>query len=492
MNDNLDQLVSRRSFLRQGSCAALGLAGITNQVFALRSINAALESVATPFNDYKALICIFMFGGNDSGNTVIPWDGGDQNYADYAQERTTLALTPSELAPNVVAPSNTGTRRFAMHPAFAGVRDLFNQGNVAVLNNVGTLLFPMTRDDYRNSTVPRPSQLFGHNFQQEQWQLTRPDATDGLGWGGRIADMVQANGANPNASVSMNISIAGQSRFLAGRDVTAYSVGRNGPIGLDLNTSRQSQVHQAFLDMLAVQDDPTHPASTPMRKVIADISRRAVDNGALIDSLLDQPTVITTPRPDSNLGQQVQMVARLIEFGMSGLGHNRQVFFVSLGGFDNHNGLIGDPNGLTEQARLGPHGTRLKEVNDALLYLHSALTELGMLDQVTTFTASDFARTYRSNGNGSDHGWGSSQFVMGGSQVDGGKFYGQYNNILLGGPDDSSNTRGQFIPTTAVEQYGFELARWMGVPISEMDTVFPNVSRFLDTRDPATHLNILS
>lgn len=484
MNDNLDHIISRRSFLRQGSCAALGLAGITSQLFSMRAMGAMLDGKTFP--DYKALVCIFLFGGNDSGNTLIPWAGADENWDTYASERTSLAIPQELLAPHVITPPNTGGRSFALHPSLAGLRGLFNQGNVSVLSNVGTLLFPMTRAEYQNGTVPRPPQLFGHNTQQEQWQLSRPNATDALGWGGRIADALQALGTNAGSTVSMNISLSGNSRFLSGRDVTPYSVSTSGPKTLRLNElGDRSRSEQALLDMIAVHQDQTHPASTPMGKVIADVTQRSHENGQLINQLLEKGTAITQETPESNLARQLAMVARLIEFGKSGLGHQRQIFFCATGGFDTHDDQLEG-----QAADQGIHASRLREINDAMVYFWNALGQINMRNSVTTFTASDFGRTYRSNGDGSDHAWGAHHFVMGGDQVDGGKVYGDFPSVLLNGPQDSGN-RGQFIPTTSVDEYGFEFARWMGVPLSDMDTVFPNIGRFLDPNNPGSHLNML-
>jgi uncharacterized protein (DUF1501 family) len=487
MDDRLDQLISRRSFLRRGSCAALGLAGLSSQLLTMRSVHAALDGAT--FGDYRALVCIFLYGGNDSGNTVIPYDGGDQNLAEYQAQRAGLALSASDVAQTIIAPSNTSGRRFALHPSMSGLKALFDAGDLAIVANTGTLLFPMTRHEFRNKLVPAPPQLMAHNWQQEQWQLSRPDALDGVGWGGRLADMLQANGANPDSNVSMSISIAGTSRFLNGKLVTPYSVGRDGPATLNTGSmvgwQDRDEARAAMLDLLAVQDDPTHPGSSAMGKVLADVTRRAVHTSDFIDGLLEQGTAIATPIPtDNSLAEQLAMVARLIEFGQSGLSHERQVFFCSMGGFDNHSGLIG------ATAADGPHADLLRRVNDALVYFHTALGEIGRRDSVTTFTASDFGRTFESNGNGSDHGWGAPHLVMGGSQVDGGKMYGTFPNILIAGPDDSGD-RGTFIPTTSVDAYGFELARWMGVPLSDMSTVFPHISRFLDIHNPSTHLGFM-
>jgi len=484
MDDNLDKIISRRSFLRRGACAALGLGGITSQLFTMRSMGAMLD--ATAFNDYKAMVCIFLFGGNDNGNTLIPYDNGDENYETYAQQRTTLAMPKSALANTVIAPENTMGRRFALHPVLTDVKDLFDSGNISILSNVGTLLEPLTKFQYTNKTGRIPSQLFAHNVQQEQWQLSRPNATDGVGWGGTIADALQSLGANLNSNVSMNISLAGQSIFMTGRNVASYGLGRNGPSLIDIGQySVEQEAQQAFMDMVAVHQDPTHPASSPMSKVLADISNEAVMNSEVIEAIANQYSSIDGfPVPtDNRLAEQLRMVARMI-YGRDELSHKRQIFFVSIGGFDNHDSILG------ETIETGNHARQLKQVNDALAYFWNCLNSMGMQNRVTTFTASDFGRTMRSNGNGSDHGWGSHHFIMGGDHLAGKRIFGEFPSIVLGGLQDTRNG-GQYIPTTSVDAYGFELAKWMGVPYSEMDTVFPHISRFLDIRNPDTHLGFL-
>ncbi|MEM1185491.1 MAG: DUF1501 domain-containing protein [Planctomycetota bacterium] len=477
MNDNLDQLISRRSMLRRGSCAALGVAGIGSQLLTGRAIAAALDGAM--FNDYRALVCVFLFGGNDSGNTLIPIDGGNQNHADYVAQRSNLAIPLAKLGATTISPQNTSGRRFALHPSLTGVKSLFDQGNAALIANVGTLLQPTTKAQYTNGSVPVPNQLFAHNIQQEQWQLSRPDATDGFGWGGRLADMLQANGTNPNATVSMNISIAGTNQFLSGRNVNSYVLGTEGPPGIDGNFER------AFFDMIGAANDPNQPNRNAMVKSVNDITQRALTSNQLVEGILSSSSQIThAPPPGNELAAQLQTVARLIEQGQNGLSHNRQIFFVAIGGFDNHDGLVG-PNGAG-----GPHAGLMTAVDQALMYFWNALGQIGKRDNVTTFTASDFGRTFRSNGNGSDHGWGAHHLVMGGSQVRGNRLYGSFNNIAVDGPDDTG--LGRFIPTTSVDQYGFELARWMGVPVSEIATVFPNISRFLDPSNAATHLGFMA
>ncbi len=485
MNDNLDALINRRSFLRRGSCAAMGLAGITSQLFNMRSMAALLDG--SVFADYRALVCVFLFGGNDSGNTVIPLDGGPENYEDYAAIRGTLAVGRPLLEQNVISPVNTGGRRFGLHPAMADVAQLFEQGNMSILANVGTLVVPTTKAQYNAGSVVLPRQLFAHNVQQEQWQASRPDAIDGLGWGGRIADLLQAQGANPDASVSMNISLAGQSQFLAGRNVVPYSLSNPataGPAELaSSSNATDAAMYTALIDMFAAARDPSHPNPHAMQRALADVADKAVINGDFISDAVSTVSLATPLPPNNSLATQLSHVARLIAIGRTSLRHQRQIFFVSTGGFDNHDGIIGT------DATDGDHASRLSQVNAAIKFFWGALGELGMRDSVTTFTASDFGRTLNSNGNGSDHAWGGHHFVMGGSQLRGRRMFGSFPVLAENGPD--AIRRGTIIPTTAVDEYGFEFARWLGVPMSEAATVFPNITRFLNPLDPATHLGML-
>ncbi|MEM1184450.1 MAG: DUF1501 domain-containing protein [Planctomycetota bacterium] len=486
MDDNLESLINRRSFLRKGACASLGMAGLASQVFTLRTAQALLADTGG-FNDYKAAVCVFLFGGNDSGNMLVPWDGGPENFADYQTARTTLALTQDQAAGQVIAPPGVGGRRFAFHPAMSDVAGLFNAGHASVVANVGTLVEPVTRDGYLNKSANLPPQLFAHNIQQEQWQVSTADAVDRVGWGGRVADVIQSCGANADSPVSMNISLAGTNFFLSGRTVTPYVGSADPSIGVNANFGNVQDkeiLAAAYAEVLAISRSPRFAARNHLAQAYSDVAESAVIGAEAITAALDAPTSITTPTPENGLSQQLAGVAKLIEQGQSILGQTRQIFFVAIGGFDNHDRLIGT------DATDGEHASRLGEVNSGLAYFWNALGEIGMRDNVTTFTASDFGRTYRSNGDGSDHAWGAEHLIMGGSQVNGGRLFGTYPTILPDGPDDAGSN-GRFIPTTSVDQYAFEIARWMGVPISEMTTVFPNLTRFLEPTDPSTHLGIL-
>lgn len=486
MDDNLDRIISRRSFLRHGSCAALGIAGLAGQVFTMRAMASVLDGSSFP--DYRALVCVFLFGGNDNGNTIIPLDNGPENYDDYLARRGTLALTRAQAEAATINPVGLGGRTFGLHPALADVAQLFEQGNASIVANVGTLIQPTTKAEYEGRSVPLPRQLFAHNVQQEQWQLSRPDAVDGVGWGGRIADAIQANGANPDATVSMNISLAGESQFLVGRNVLPYSIrdpSNAGPSGFRFpGLNMDSILHQALLDMYNAARDPEHPNPHAMHRAIADVSEKAVLNGDLVSAAFNNAPLLTPVPANNSLAKQLEHVARLISIRQTALGHQRQIFFVSLGGFDHHDGIIGS------DATDGGHAGRLGQVNGALKFFWDALGEIGMRDSVTTFTASDFGRSLNSNGNGSDHGWGGHHFVMGGSQLEGRRIFGEFPLMAENGPN--AIRRGNLVPTTSVDQYGFELARWLGVPASEMSTVFPNIVRFLDPLNPATHLGMFA
>lgn len=483
MHTDLDRLISRRSALRRGACASLGLGALASQLFTVRMVNAALAGQA--FTDYKALVSIFLFGGNDNGNTIIPFDGGPQNYDFYAATRGALALPQSQLTDTIITPTNTDGRRFALHPSLVNLRNLFEQGNLAIVSNVGTLVEPTSRTEYFNHLVRLPPQLFAHDWQQELWQISTADSVEKVGWGGRIADSLQAVGANAGAKVSMGISIAGNNLFLAGRNVTPFTVSSRGPRLLDTSflsdtPAEQAAIRTAFTDLLALQNNPKFAGANAMQQAYSDITQRAIVNSEQVASLLALPTAITAvPPPGNQLAGQLYMVARLIEHAQSKLKHNRQVFYVAMGGFDSHDGLIN-----------GTHAGLLGNVDAALKFFWDALGQISMREKVTTHTASDFGRTYVSNGNGSDHGWGSHHFVMGGTQVAGRRICGQFPDLTINGPDDTGN--GRYIPTRSVDEYAFELAKWMGVPLSEMPTIFPNLTRFLDPQNPATHIGFMA
>jgi uncharacterized protein (DUF1501 family) len=433
---------TRRTFIRQAACAALGASGLVGTIWDLRKLNAATYSLA---GDYKALVCVFLYGGNDGNNVIIPHDAG--GYAAYATARSVLAIPQSSLLPLI---SSDG-RDFGFHPKLPELQSLFNQGKLAMVANVGTLVAPITKSEYRGGTAAVPPDLFSHSDQSVQWQTTAPNELK-TGWGGRTADLLRS--MNGNTNISLTISVGGTNVFEVGNTVIPFHISPTSNFALaGFNGSASANVRlQAFKELLA------QPHQNLLEKAYADtVTRSIADN----DILLAVPSVQTT-FPGTDLGRQLKMVARFIG-GRANLGMQRQIFFCAVSGYDTHAGQ------LTGQASL------LTELSQALSAFYSATVELGVEQQVTTFTASDFGRTFSSNGVGSDHGWGNHQFVLGGA-VQGGRLYGTFPTLAIDGPDDTG--QGRWIPTTSVEEFSATMASWFGVAASDLPTVFPNIGRF--------------
>lgn len=445
----------RRRFLKVSALSLAGAAlsgpgGISiSRVFGFGPV--ASQST---FPDYKALVGVFLFGGNDSFNNIVP--SSDTEYNVYAQSRQNLAIPQSVLLPiNPVTPDGA---TYGFHPAMTEMRDLFESGHLAVIANIGTLIEPVTKDSYNAKSVTLPPQLFSHNDQQQEWQsANRLGPLKKTGWAGRIADLLDS--ANANQDLSMNITTFGNNLWQVGDGVIPYSIGTQGAVtlsGLFSGSSRQNRRRQAFEFLL----NKTH--AHLFEGEYARIQRRAMGLADSINTALASLPALTTVFPATNLAAQLQMVARLI--GVRGdLGVSRQVFFVGTGGYDTHD------DQETRQPVL------LQTLSQALAAFYSALSELSVGSSVTTFTMSDFGRTLTSNGDGTDHAWGGHQFVMG-DAVAGRDIYGTMPSLAIGGPDDTRG--GRIIPTIAVDQYGATLGRWFGVTEPELDQVFPNLANF--------------
>lgn len=439
---------TRRTFIRQAACAALTTTGILNTIFDLRRLSAAPLDTS----DYKALICLFLFGGNDANNLIIPHD--TSGYASYASARGILALPQSSLLPLTL--QNGDGRDFAFHPNLPELQALFNQGALGVVANVGTLVAPVTRAQYLAGGAAVPPQLFSHADQSVQWQTSVPDQISKTGWGGRMADMVQS--LNAGSKISLSISIAGTNTFEVGNTVLPYVVSPSGSIGLSgFDGSANANIRlQAFKDLLAL------PHNNLFEQAYADTVSRSIAANELLTTALAGIPALQTVFPTTSLGSQLSMIAKLIA-ARTNLSMQRQIFFCSVGGYDTH----GDQ--LTGQANL------FTELSQGLNAFYAATVELGIASQVTTFTASDFGRTYPTNGSGSDHGWGSHQFVLGGA-VQGGRLFGSFPTLAVNGPDDTG--QGRWIPTTSVDEFSATLATWFGVSASDLSTVLPNIGRF--------------
>ena len=446
--------MKRRDFIQRALCATASSAMFSSFAGKLSIAHAAASPRYLLGTGYRALVCVYLYGGNDAFNMMVPTSTA--GYAQYQEARGALAIPQASLLPlNPVSPP-TGGGTFGMTPAMPLLRNLFNQAQspLAIAANVGALLYPITKAEYQAGSVPTPAQLFSHSDQSVVWQQTRADAPDRRGWGGRLADMFYAS--NTNQQLSMNISIDGENVFQAGDEVIPYFVGQGGAEGIWYVEPWQTDRRAAFIALR----DAAH--GNALQRQFASVVRRSMNNQVMVNGALEGETPLTTTFPDTHLGRQLQMVARLIHVRNT-LQMQRQIFFVGLGGFDTHD------NQLADQAE------QLTELDGALAAFYAATSEMGVANGVTTFTASEFGRTTSINGDGTDHGWGSHHLILGGA-VNGRRIYGRPPDLSVGGPDDAD--WGQIIPTTSVDQYAATIARWYGVSPGDMSTVFPNIGRF--------------
>ncbi len=508
-------VITRRKFIRQAACAALGTSALTNTIRDLRFINAAMAQ--TGISDYKALVCIFLAGGNDANNLFIPTIPSE--YASYATIRQASLAIPNydSSNPNATAqplsPLNSDGHSYGMHPACRELATMFNAGKLAALFNVGTLVYPMTKAQYQSGSVAKPPQLFSHSDQVTQWQTSIPDRPPSSGWGGRCADLMDTvNPRNGNAAVlSLAISLAGANTFEVGGVVQQYSVSTGGVVSLTNNyspSSAQTARLTAFNNILGI--DEIQSNMLLQNYALALDHSIATGTGlstALNNSLLwsngtgyfgtpaNFPNIVvpnTSPVVSfgSGLMSQLKMVVRIIDAGyrsaaQGGLGMKRQIFFVQVGGYDTHTAQTNNAGQTVQNDAaviVGSQANLLAELSQSMNAFQNAMHQIGVQysdpsfeNRVTCFTNSDFGRTFPSNLLGSDHGWGSHHLIMGGA-VNGKKTYGKWPTLAVGGPDDTST--GRWIPTTSVDQFAATMAKWFGVDANKMSTVFPNLGRF--------------
>ena len=450
---------SRRQFLKTASLASI--AGAASP-FALNlaSIGAASAQTAPA---YRAIVCLFLFGGNDHSNTFIPYD--QPSYDEYFAARDTIAIPRDQLSATFTDPVvSQGGRQFAFHPALTTFKTLWDQGKLAVAANVGPLVVPTTKTQYNNRTVPLPPKLFSHNDQQSAWQADEPLGEGAaLGWGGRIGDMI----ASQNSTALFTcISASGNAVYLAGTNVLQYQVSSGGAVsisGITGNLFSSATAAGNFRSLLTRSNAGTNL----FEDELGVITGRSITANDLLRTALPAASTLVPAIPANNgLAPQLSIVARIIA-ARTTLNTARQVFFVSLGGFDHHDNL------------LVQHADRMTQVNAAVNAFYAWLTQLGVQDQVTLFTASDFGRTLTSNSDGSDHGWGSHHFVIGGSVL-GKEVYGSFIPTTFGTAVDVG--QGNMIPGIAVDQYAATFARWLGVSDTDVPTILPNVGNFGTSR----------
>ncbi|SFD51875.1 DUF1501 domain-containing protein [Massilia yuzhufengensis] len=447
---------SRRAFLKRAS--ALSVAGVAAP-WAL-NLAAMAEASAATAGDYKALVCVFLYGGNDYANTLVPYDLA--SHTAYQQMRPGFAYARASLDANVLqsatAPLDSSgvAHQYALAPELAPLLPHFNAGNMAVMLNVGTLIQPTSKQQYLNRSVKLPPKLFSHNDQQSVWQSSSPEGASS-GWGGRMGDLFEAG--NGNATFTC-VNVSGNAIFMSGKSAVQYQVSSTGSVPL---AGIKSPLFGSAAASTALATLVSQPRAHLLENEYTRVTKRSIDADSILTGALASSPALATPFAAGNsLASQLSMVARMISAAPK-LGAKRQVFFVSMGGFDTHDNLLGTHPGL------------LSNLASALASFQAATVELGMSEQVTTFTASDFGRTMAGNSDGSDHGWGSMHFVLGGA-VKGKRFYGKAPVVANGGPDDVG--QGRLLPTTSVDQFAATLGKWLGVSDSELLAMLPGLSNF--------------
>ncbi len=449
---------NRRKFLGttiQG-CASLGLttlfSGITNM--GLLNAAAAANRPFLPQNDYKAIVCLLLSGGNDSYNMIVP--KGQNEYAEYAAVRTNLALPQQDLLS--INPNTSDGKEYGLHPNLVNIRNLFEDGNAAFIANIGALVQPTTLSDFNNENS-LPIGLFSHSDQQQHWQTSVPQNKNALGWGGRLADILYMN--NSNQDVSMNISLSGINLFQRGNIIKDYSIERSGTGSVLVNNSHKTDFYNNLkrqtLDNIL---DQTYQniLETAYSNVISDSKSNSIQFGTAIGN----GTPLNTVFQDDQFSQRMNMVAKTIA-SRDLLGAKNQTFFIEMGGFDTHDDFLVD------------HAALMSNLDVAIKAFYDAMTELGMENNVTVFTISDFARKLVTNGDGADHAWGGHAMVVGGD-VKGKDIYGTYPDLYLGNSLDTG--AGRLIPTTSCDEYFAELALWFGASSSDLYQLFPNLNNF--------------
>jgi len=448
---------SRRQFLK--ACSMMSIAGAASP-FALNLAAISAASASTSAT-YKAIVCLFLYGGNDHTNTFIPYD--QASYDLYNASRPTIAIPrDAALTANATgAVASQGGHEFAFHPSLAAFKTQWDAGKLAVLANVGPLVVPTTRAQYQARSVKLPPNLFSHNDQQSVWQAQAPIGEGAkIGWGGRIGDLLMSQNTN---TLFTCISATGNTVFLSGSNALQYQVGSSGPVSIRAISPPlySSTAAAGMYQTLVTGTDPNL-----IENELGVVTNRSITAGQTLSGALQSAPVLSPAVPANNsLASQLAVVARIISVADQ-LQTNRQVFLVSIGGFDNHDFLINS------------HAQQLTQLNNAVNAFYGWLVQMNVQNQVTLFTASDFGRTLTSNGDGSDHGWGSHHFALGGAVV-GKDVYGTVPPTTF---FDSGNTvdigQGNLVPQIAVDQYAATLARWMGVSDTDMPLVLPNIVNF--------------
>jgi uncharacterized protein (DUF1501 family) len=412
-----------------------------------------IQALAAGPTDYRALVCIFLFGGNDSNNMIVPNDTA--GYQNYAALRANLALPQNTLLPIV---AKTGSVSLGLHPQLPGLQGLFGSGQLAFLANVGTLAQPITQAQYLHGGATLPVNLFSHSDQQGQMQTANFSGFSASGWAGRAADKLQS--LNAGAAYPPITSVAGGAIMCVGNQTVPFVLSPGSAPGLQGYNGSSSQNAR----LVSFQQLLTFDSGLSLVQDASGVMSQSLQQSAVLASVLKGLPVLQTQFPSTGIGRQLKQVAQIIQ-ARSALGLQRQIFFCSLGGFDTHSDQLDTQQSLFTQ------------LDPAISAFYNSTVELGVPQQVTSFTLSDFSRTFQPGSNGgTDHAWGGNHFIVGGA-VQGGDVYGQFPEFALGGPNDAGNN-GRWIPTTSVDQYGATLAKWFGVQDADLPSVFPNIANF--------------
>ncbi|MBK9255716.1 MAG: DUF1501 domain-containing protein [Saprospiraceae bacterium] len=463
--------ISRRQFLGEASCSAVGSMAFLSSVLNLGAINtlAARPHIIANTGDYKAMICILLAGGCDTHNVLVPTETSDYNA--YVATRGTLALSqnanPAQLLPLNV---NNAGKTYSVHAGMSRVRDMFNSGDLSFMANIGTLIEPIAnKAEYDSGLKKIPLGLYSHSDQIMQWQTSVPQSRSAVGVGGRIADMLQDMNTIPE--ISLNISLSGKNRFQSGNTYNEYSISRNttaANIGLTPFPSWWSDSgYKTALKNNAVKSMVEQEYANVFQKTIGTLTKQSLDSIEKFRVALENVVPLNTSFSSSGLSQDMKKIAEIMSV-RNFLGASRQIFYVTYGGWDHHDNVLTNQNNM------------LPVLSNAMAEFNDAMYEIGMHDKVVTFTISDFARTLTSNGNGSDHAWGGNQMIMGGP-ISGTKVFGNYPSLSLVNNNYNLSTRGRILPTTSVDEFYAELALWYGVSPNDLNYILPNLCNFYST-----------
>lgn len=452
-------------------CSALGGSTLFSTLINLKAANAAAmaNSTVAAMDDYKALVCISLQGGNDSFNMLVPKSGAA--YDNYKTTRSNLALAANDLLG--INPLNGGGQQFGLHPSMPRLQSLFNQGKLSFVSNVGSLVEPaLDKQDVWNERIRLPLGLYSHADQLMHWQTATPHVRSAAGWGGKIADMI--NDMNANQNISMNISLSGTNTFQTGNQTIEYTLDpTEGSIGIngDNNDWLFNQIRKKAIDNML-----EYNYQDVFKKTYTKTIKNAREADVEFSQAIEGNEFSNFGTDEYQFSERLHMVARTIE-ARNTLNMSRQTFFVEFGGWDHHDEVLNSQAGM------------LSMMDNGLSAFQKALEDQGIADQVTTFVISDFGRTLTSNGNGTDHGWGGNMFVMGGA-VNGQRIFGEYPSLRL--ESDLDLGSGRLMPTLSADEYFAELALWFGVPPSDLKTIFPNIGNFYNVNSGTAPIGFLN